>query len=47
MLLKLNPVSFRMKANPADTDLGFIAQEVEPLFPELIKTANDPAPLSR
>lgn len=41
-LLRLQPVSFRMKAG-GDTELGFIAQDVEQVFPELVHTADDAA----
>ncbi len=42
-LMKLNPVSFRMKGEGAALELGFIAQEVEKVFPELVRTADDEA----
>jgi len=40
-VLKLRPVSYRMKTMPESTpkSLGFIAQEVEPLFPEVVSEA--------
>lgn len=40
--LQLRPVSYRMKTVPesAPKALGFIAQEVEPLFPEVVSEAN-------
>jgi hypothetical protein len=40
-MLRLNPVSFSMKDNPRQREYGFIAQEVEPLFPELVVTGSD------
>ncbi|MBN9280591.1 MAG: tail fiber domain-containing protein, partial [Hyphomicrobium sp.] len=42
-LLALEPVSFRMKQNPGQQELGFIAQDVEKLFPDLVLTADDPS----
>lgn len=33
---KLRPVSFSYKTNPNDTELGFIAQEVEIIVPEIV-----------
>ena len=32
-----------MNDNPAQTELGFIAQEVQSLFPDLVVTAKDPS----
>jgi hypothetical protein len=40
-LLKLQPVSFRMKGEGKPLELGFIAQDVEKVFPELVSTAGD------
>lgn len=40
-ILKLRPVSFNMKDNLTALEFGFIAQEVEEVFPDLVKTAND------
>ena len=41
-LLKLRPVSFTWKAQPQQgTQLGFIAQEVQPIFPELVNVGDD------
>jgi hypothetical protein len=38
-IAKLEPVSFTMKDDPAArTELGFIAQDVEPLYPDLVVT---------
>ncbi|MEM6524231.1 MAG: tail fiber domain-containing protein, partial [Bacteroidota bacterium] len=41
-VLQLNPVRYRYKNMPDDSELnlGFIAQEVEPLFPELVENPN-------
>jgi hypothetical protein len=33
---QLRPVSFSYKTNPNDTELGFIAQEVETIIPEIV-----------
>ncbi len=40
-LLKLNPVTFRLKTEPetATKSIGLIAQEVQPIFPELITSS--------
>jgi hypothetical protein len=35
--MKLKPVSFQMKKGGNGVEYGFIAQEVEPLFPELVR----------
>ncbi|WP_072387119.1 tail fiber domain-containing protein [Hyphomicrobium sp. CS1BSMeth3] len=40
-LRALEPVTFRKKNNPAQLELGFIAQDVEKLFPDLVLTADD------
>ncbi len=40
-ILKLRPVSFNMKSDLTALEFGFIAQEVEEVFPDLVKTAND------
>jgi len=32
-----------MNDNPAQTEYGFIAQDVQPLFPTLVVTGNDPS----
>jgi Tfp pilus assembly protein PilO len=40
-MLRLNPVTFTMNDNPAQTENGFIAQDVQPLFPDLVQTAAD------
>ena len=41
-LMRLQPVSFVMKADPLRrTELGLIAQDTEPLFPELVQTGPD------
>ena len=42
-LLKLNPVSFKWNdANKSNTsNVGFIAQEIETIFPELVKNGID------
>jgi len=40
-LLKLQPVSFRMKGEGKPLEFGFIAQDVEKVFPELVSTARD------
>jgi hypothetical protein len=40
-ILALKPVTFTMKKDPHGTELGFIAQEVEEIYPDLVKTAND------
>jgi len=40
-MLALQPVRFEMKNKPGRTELGFIAQDVEKLFPELVMTADD------
>jgi hypothetical protein len=41
-LLKLHPVSFKWIAQPGQgTQLGFIAQEVQPLFPEVVNVGDD------
>ena len=41
-LMRLQPVSFVMKADPLHrTELGLIAQDTEPLFPELVQTGPD------
>jgi hypothetical protein len=42
-MMKLNPVSFTMNDNPTQTELGFIAQDVQPLFPTLVVIGNDPS----
>lgn len=41
-VLKLRPVSYRLKNGPEDArkHLGFIAQELEPLFPEVVTEFN-------
>ena len=36
-VMKLKPVSFRMKKGGNGVEYGFIAQDVEPLFPELVR----------
>lgn len=41
-IMALNPVSFTMKSDPDKrVELGFIAQDVEKIFPELVITARD------
>jgi len=35
-LLALRPVSYRYKAFPSQAHIGFIAQEVEPIIPEVV-----------
>lgn len=40
-ILKLRPVSFNMKNDLSALEFGFIAQEVEEIFPDLVKTAKD------
>ena len=41
-LLKLRPVSFTWTAQPQQgTQLGFIAQEVQPIFPETVNVGDD------
>ena len=41
-MLQLEPVTFRYRGQTTDTpQLGFIAQDVAPLFPELVHTAED------
>ncbi|MDX1923257.1 MAG: tail fiber domain-containing protein [Alphaproteobacteria bacterium] len=40
-ILKLRPVSFNMKSDLTALEFGFIAQEVEDVFPDLVKTAKD------
>ncbi|MCS7298217.1 MAG: tail fiber domain-containing protein, partial [Bacteroidia bacterium] len=35
-VLKLRPVYFRWRAEPTQRQVGFLAQEVEPLFPEVV-----------
>jgi len=42
-LVALQPVSFRMKDDQAQQELGFIAQDVEKVFPLLVLTAADPS----
>ena len=32
-----------MNNNPGQTEYGFIAQDVQPLFPTLVVTGNDPS----
>ena len=40
--MQLQPISFVMKADPGNgTELGFIAQDTEPLFPDLVITRPD------
>ena len=36
-VLKLKPVSYKWKEGKQDTKLGFIAQDVEPIIPEIVK----------
>jgi len=36
-VMKLKPVSFQMKKGGSGVEYGFIAQDVEPLFPELVR----------
>ncbi|ODA66029.1 hypothetical protein A7A08_03043 [Methyloligella halotolerans] len=40
-LLKLRPVSFRMNGEGTSIELGFIAQDVQPVFPDLVATEAD------
>ena len=41
-IMRLQPISFVMKDNPGNgTELGFIAQDAEPLFPDLVITRPD------
>jgi hypothetical protein len=42
-IMLMKPVSFHMRERDAGKELGFIAQDVEQLFPELVATANDPS----
>ena len=39
-ILNLRPVTFNWKSNE-EPSIGFIAQEVEPIFPELVRTETD------
>ena len=43
-ITQLNPITFNYKSDPSDQYLrfGFIAQEVQPIFPEIINTDNSP-----
>jgi hypothetical protein len=40
-VMKLKPVSFQMKKGGNGVEYGFIAQDVEPLFPELVRDRED------
>lgn len=41
-IMAMKPVSFTMKSDPKkETELGFIAQDIEKIYPALVKTAND------
>lgn len=40
-ILDLQPVSFKMKDNLNKTEFGFVAQDVEEIFPNLVTTAED------
>jgi hypothetical protein len=40
-ILALNPVSFDWKANGEHREAGFVAQEVEKVFPEYVSTDDD------
>ncbi len=41
-IMSMTPVSFTMKADPHHaTEYGFIAQEIEKIYPVLVKTADD------
>jgi hypothetical protein len=42
-ILSLMPVSYRKKMTPTLTEFGFIAQDVLPIFSDLVTTANDPS----
>jgi endosialidase-like protein len=42
-ILHLVPVSYQKKATPDRTEFGFIAQDVEKLFPQLVITGNEPS----
>lgn len=37
----LKPVSYELKANPSKRHFGFIAQDVEAVYPDLVSTAQD------
>lgn|SRR5215472_679832 len=43
---RLKPVAFEMKARPGVKELGFVAQDVERVFPELVSSQNDTLELS-
>lgn len=40
-LLRLHPVSYRLKSFPSRPKIGLIAQEVEPLIPEVVYLSPD------
>lgn len=40
-VLNLNPVEFEYKSTPGSKEIGFVAQEVNELFPQLIYTKSD------
>jgi ATP-dependent protease HslVU (ClpYQ) ATPase subunit len=46
-LLKLEPVSYVKVNTPGQTEFGFIAQDVETIYPALVATAKDPSATSR
>ena len=44
LVKKINPVYYEFKdqrTHPAGKQIGFIAQEIQPLIPELVKTKED------
>lgn len=42
-MLKLQPVSFRMNDRPDRVEYGFIAQDIEKIYPILVDTGSDPS----
>ena len=40
-VMKLQPVTYEMKANPGQTDFGFIAQDVAKVAPEIVGLDKD------
>jgi len=42
-VLHLMPLSYEKKATPKQGEYGFIAQDVLPLFPDLVVIENDPS----
>jgi Chaperone of endosialidase len=42
-VLSLLPVSYQKKATPALTEYGFVAQDVLPVFPNLVSVGKDPS----